>query len=208
MTDEARDRERRGREATAAAILESAEELFAAHGFTEVTVRDIAEHAGVSHALVHRYIGRKIDIWNAVLERNATGILKAAPDNPDILETMTLMLRSGLAQRRRYVRLVAHSVSQGPSPGWPAEVFGATERLIQLAERAVASASPAERGDAGLDPRFVIACVDAIFVGWIAMEPWLLSRTGLKDMEETEIEEGLERVILGILRNNLPGLDG
>ena len=57
MTDE--EGQGRGREATTVAILDAAEELFSVHGFSAVTVRDIAECAGVSHALVHRYLGSK-----------------------------------------------------------------------------------------------------------------------------------------------------
>lgn len=208
MTDGGERKRAHGHEAANAAILDAAEELFSSRGFTDVTVRAIAERAGISHALVHRYMGRKIDIWNAVLERNARGILQAAPDDPDILVTASLMLRSGLAQYRRYVRLLAYSALQGPSSGFPAGVYGATERLIELAERLAASASPTERTDDGLDPRFVIACVDAFFFGWIAMESWLLKRIGLEDMDETEIVDGVERVMLGILRDNLPGLEG
>ena len=59
----------RGREATTAAILDAAEELFSADGFEAVTVRAIAESAGVSHALVHRYLGSKAEIFRAVLSR-------------------------------------------------------------------------------------------------------------------------------------------
>jgi AcrR family transcriptional regulator len=206
MTDRGQEASESGREATTAAILDAAEELFSSRGFSAVSVRAIAERAGISHALVHRYIGRKIDIWNAVVARNASGILQAAPDNPDILATTSLMVKSGLAQYRRYVRLVAYSALHGPSSGFPTGMYGATERLVELAERAAASASPAEQTDESLDPRFVIACVDALFFGWITMEAWLLKRTGLEEMDEAEIVDGVERVILGILRHNLPGL--
>jgi AcrR family transcriptional regulator len=208
MADGGREPRERGREATTVAILDAAEELFAAEGFTAVAVRAIAERAGVSHALVHRYVGRKIDIWNAVLERNARSILQAAPDNPDLLETASLMVRDGLAQHRRYIRLVAHSGLHGFSSVWPPGMFGATERLVELAERAAASAPPAERTDENLDPRFVIACVVALFVGWGAMESLVRARTGLQNMGEGEVTDGLERVIRGILRDNVPGLGG
>jgi AcrR family transcriptional regulator len=208
MTDDGREHRLRGREATTAAILDAAEELFAAQGFSAVTVRAIAERVGVSHALVHRYVGRKIDIWNAVLERNARSMLQAAPDNPDLLETATLMLRDGLAQHRRYIRLLAHSGLHGFSSGWPPGTFGATERLVELAERAAASAPSTERTDDSLDPRFVIACVVALFIGWGGMESWVRARTGLQDMDEGEVADGLERVVRGILRDNVPGLGG
>ena len=105
----------RGREETTAAILDAAEELFSARGYTAVTVRAIAERAGISHALVHRYLGSKADIYRAVLRRQEDAILQAAPDDPDLLASASLMFRQALAENRRYVRLIAHSALHGLS---------------------------------------------------------------------------------------------
>ncbi|MEI6452861.1 MAG: helix-turn-helix domain-containing protein, partial [Actinomycetes bacterium] len=59
MVEKDAQHRRRGRDATTAAILDAAEELFHERGYGAVTVRDIAEQAGVSHALVHQYAGSK-----------------------------------------------------------------------------------------------------------------------------------------------------
>jgi AcrR family transcriptional regulator len=197
----------RGREATTAAILDAAEELFAARGFNAVTVRAIAERAGVSHALVHRYLGSKGEVFRAVLSRKQGIILAAAPDNPDLLATTSLIMREGLTNHRRYVRLLADSALHGlPYEQTPGR-FAAVDRLVELAERAVASAPPSEGISEDLDPRFVIACVTALFLGWAATESWVLPAAGIRGMDEAEVLAGLERVMLGILRDNLPGLD-
>jgi len=196
----------RGREATTAAILDAAEELFSANGFEAVTVRAIAARASVSHALVHRYLGSKDDVFRAVLSRNQGIILAAAPDNPDLLATTSLIMREGLTNHRRYVRLLADSALHGLPYEQTTGRFAAVERLVELAEQAVASASPDERTDGDLDPRFVIACVTALFLGWAATESWVLPAAGIRGMDEAEAIDGLERVILGILKSNLPGL--
>jgi AcrR family transcriptional regulator len=197
----------RGREATTAAILEAAEELFSADGFEAVTVRAIAARAGVSHALVHRYLGSKGEVFRAVLERNQGIILAAAPDNPDLLATTSLIMREGLTNHRRYVRLLADSALHGLPYEQTTGRFAAVERLVELAEQAVALAPSSERTGEDLDPHFVIACVTALFLGWAATESWVLPAAGLHDMDEAEAIDGLERVMLGILRDNLPGLD-
>ena len=196
----------RGREATTAAILDAAEELFSANGFEAVTVRAIAARASVSHALVHRYLGSKDDVFRAVLSRNQGIILAAAPDNPDLLATTSLIMREGLTNHRRYVRLIADSALHGLPYEQTTGRFAAVERLVELAERAVASASPDERTDGDLDPRFVIACVTALYLGWAATESWVLPAAGIPDMGEAEALDGLERVMLGILKSHLPGL--
>ena len=196
----------RGREATTAAILDAAEELFSADGFEAVTVRAIAERAGVSHALVHRYLGSKAEIFRAILSRNQGVMLAAAPDDPDLLATTNLIMREGLTNHRRYVRLLADSALHGLPYEQTIGRFAAVDRLVELAERAVASAPSGERTDHDLDPRFVVACVTALFLGWAATESWVLPAAGIPDMDEAEAIDGLERVIRGILRSNLPGL--
>jgi len=196
----------RGREAATAAILVAAQEQFAARGYDAVSVRAIAERAGVSHALVHRYLGRKRDIYRTVLTRNENVILAAAPDDPDLLSTTGLMMRHGLNEGPSHVRLLVSSALRGVPYDRTSGRFAATERLIELAERAAASASPAEQAEKDLDPRLVVACVVALFLGWGATSDWLLQATGLKDIDEAEALDGLERVILGILRNNVAGL--
>ena len=50
------------------AILLSARESFAAHGFRGTTMRGVARAAGVDAALVHHYFGSKDDLFLAALE--------------------------------------------------------------------------------------------------------------------------------------------
>ncbi len=59
---------RGGREATRQAILEAARDLFAAHAYEHVGLRDIAAAAGATAALVNRYFGTKEQLFREVLE--------------------------------------------------------------------------------------------------------------------------------------------
>ena len=206
MDEDKRSRRRGGREQTIADILDAAEKLFSERGFTAVTVRDIAAEAGVSHALVHRYLGSKEDVYRATLVRSEDVIRSAASDDDELLTATSLMLREGLAHQRRYVRLIAHSALHGLSYDRTAGRFSATERLVELAQ------AGAEGGDAwdpdAVDPRFVIASVVALFIGWISAEDWVLRASGLADLSDAEIVDSLERVIFGMLRDNIPGAEG
>ena len=206
MSDAHPERERRGREQTTAAILEAAEELFAEQGFSAVTVRAIAERAGVSHALVHRYLGSKADIYRAVLVSQEEAILQAAPDDPDLLDSAALMFRQALAENRRYIRLIAHSALHGLPYERTSGRFAATERLVELAERAAASASPPERAEKDLDPRIAVAGAVALLLGWAATESWVRPAAGIQDLNGAEVEAGLERLIRVMLGASVPGL--
>ena len=52
-------------------ILDSAEGLFARHGFYGVTTRQVAAEAGVDTALIHYYFGAKRELFDAVFLRRA-----------------------------------------------------------------------------------------------------------------------------------------
>ena len=68
MSTPVRRGRRPGAPDTRAAILASARELFAAHGFQRTTIRAVAAVAQVDPALVHHYFGTKDDLFIAALE--------------------------------------------------------------------------------------------------------------------------------------------
>jgi len=208
MSDERERKRRRGRVATTAAILDAAAELFSERGYSAVSVRDIAERAGVTHALVHQYVGSKDEVFRAILKRGEGVLVSAAPGNPDLLESARLILRQGLEEPgRAHARLLVGSALGGLPYDRTAGRFAAIERLIELAEQLTGSASEAERAEKDLDPRLVVACVGTLFLGWVAVEPWVRPAAGLQDMDEAQLVEGLERVILSILKDHVPGAD-
>ncbi|GAB4207070.1 MAG: hypothetical protein OHK0022_34830 [Roseiflexaceae bacterium] len=49
-------------------IVQSARMLFAARGFEGVSLRDIADHSGVTHGLIRHHFGSKEDIWRGVID--------------------------------------------------------------------------------------------------------------------------------------------
>ena len=177
------EQRRGGREQTTAAILDAAEELFADRGYTAVTVRDIAAAAGVSHALVHRYLGSKEQVYRATLGRRETAIRDAAPAEDDLLQATRLMLREAVLHQRSYVRLVAHSALHGLSYERTVGQFAATARLKELALQTAADEGEARDPDAP-DPRFVVASAVAMLIGWSAAREWILRAADLEPMSD------------------------
>ncbi len=204
MTDAGERKRRRGREQTTAAMLDAAEKLFAERGYTAVSVRDIAGEAGVSHALVHRYLGSKAQVYRAMLLRRESVIRDAAPGEDDLIEATKLMLREAVLNQRDYVRLIAHSALHGMSYERTAGRFAATERLVELA-REVAAAGDARDPDAP-DPRFVIASIVAMLLGWSAGREWILKAVDFESMSDEEFTDEFERVVLDLERLYFPSL--
>lgn len=58
---------------TRTAILEAAQRLFSSRGYSETGVRDIAAEAGVNPALISRYFGSKLQLFETALE-NTLGV--------------------------------------------------------------------------------------------------------------------------------------
>jgi AcrR family transcriptional regulator len=65
---------RRNPEDTRRRILDAGERAFALRGFAGARLRDIAQEAGVHHALVHHYYGDKLGLFGEVLERGLSRI--------------------------------------------------------------------------------------------------------------------------------------
>ena len=70
-------------------ILQAALTAFARHGFEGVSLRTIADEAGINHQLIGHHFGSKQDLWNAALEARFDDFqefheaLSVASDLPD-----------------------------------------------------------------------------------------------------------------------------
>jgi AcrR family transcriptional regulator len=122
----------RGRQSEATAqhtrqrIVQSAQTLFAARGFDGVSLRDIAEHSGVTHGLIRHHFGSKEDIWRAVVDTAfheylamATPIVEAQVNGADTaLQTVKDVSRTSIVLSARHpevMRLLLHAgVESGP----------------------------------------------------------------------------------------------
>ena len=82
-----------GRDEVVAAVIDAATTLFAERGPAAVSLREIAQSAGVNLGLIHRHIGSKTDLLIAVLKARP-GMGPAAQDP---LEEAAVMLGRGLA---------------------------------------------------------------------------------------------------------------
>lgn len=58
------------------ALLDAASRLFAAHGLEGVSIRRLAEEAGVTPAMVHYYFGNKKGLYEALLTRTLARVLQ------------------------------------------------------------------------------------------------------------------------------------
>ena len=122
-------------------MLAAAEHLFAERGFHAASVRDIAAEAGVSHALLHRYLGSKEAILTAAMKRNTGPVLGVAQAAGSVREAVPGMFRELRLHRRDYLKLLARmGMDRVPFDTLKPE-FPAYAHLIELLE-----ADAAQRG--------------------------------------------------------------
>ena len=86
--------------AAASASCAAAERLFAERGFRNVSVRDIAAEADVTHPLIYYYWSSKDGLLAAVIERSQARMRAAAELDADAPRRVTAIVREYLAHSR------------------------------------------------------------------------------------------------------------
>jgi AcrR family transcriptional regulator len=153
------------------AIIAAASRLFAERGHRAVSVRDVADEAGVTHPLIYYYWASKDDLLAAVLEGSQQRMRRLPPEVTPA-QAAALLAREALERNREYLLTLARALLDGtPSAEWPGG-FPAVERLVALATAA------AEPGDA-LEARTRVAAAVAQLFGWALVEDALLEMTGI-----------------------------
>lgn len=144
-------------------ILDVAEQLFAVHGYSGTSVRDIAAEAGVNQALIAYHFGSKTGLFEAVFKRRGLTVvqqrvelleaLEARGHAPTVRELVEAYLvpqfemkrsgRAGLAFCRLQARL--HNEPEELAFRLRREVYdAATKRYIAALERALPDVDPAD----------------------------------------------------------------
>ena len=173
---------RGGREHATEKMLDAAAQLFSQRGYDRTSVRDIARRAGVSHTLVHRYLGSKEKVLAAVMRRNDERLLESARDVDDLTATALRILGTDRETRVQHMRLVAAVASGGVPLERLGVTFPTTGRLFELAARA--SAEAAERGEPWpVASNVLVAGMVTMAIGWSTTQAWLPAVMGLEDPE-------------------------
>jgi AcrR family transcriptional regulator len=183
-----------GKSITKSRILDSAQQLFARRGPAAVTVRHVAEHAGVTHALVHKYFGSKDDLIKAVVYRADARRSAAAKESPSLKDVYHQLLPQVMTEREHSMMLVRSAMS-GAEYVPMADRIKTTSAMIELARRTAASgAAPAPPPD-DVDPRVLIGAITSMILGWSAIEDWLWPTTGLDPADKDEVYRQLFEIV-------------
>ncbi len=132
----ATSRKPHGKDETKDAILRAADELFGLKSPDSVTVRELADRAGVNHALVHRHFGTKDQVLREVLQRHARAFREVIEG--DVETAVTRMFEVAL-ERPAFAKIIAQLLLEGRSPRDFTLEEGGSDRLAKLMTAALSA---------------------------------------------------------------------
>lgn len=162
----AAEKQRRDAAATTEQILDSAEKLFAEHGFAHISVREIADKAGVTKSLIHHHFGAKEALWQAVKERAFSAYMDAQIDvlaqagaEEGLLRDSIQMYFDYLEANPRLVRIMSWAQIEGDSN--PVGL-----RLMPLGAEKIRKAQAEGRFRRDINPEMALAVFVAAGTYW------------------------------------------
>ena len=174
-----------GRDEVVAAVIEAATDLFAERGPAAVSLRDVAQAADVNLGLIHRHIGSKTDLLEAVL-RARPGM---RPREQGSLEEETAaLLGQGLAPPPYTVIVVRAALD-----GYDLAGMGLEYPTLE----ALAAGLRTRLAPVDADLRAGVAI--SMLLGWHAMGRTVLDVLGRGDVSHEEVERSLTPAIAAFL---------
>jgi len=186
-------------------ILQAAEELLAERAPSEVTVRDVAERAGVQHSLVHRHFETKESLVAEVVRRTVDSYASAVRDTGDtaasFIAGMAFMAdhRASFAAMTRALMEPDEANSFDLFPGFDVHL----RRLApELAEKR--GGRLARRDDGTVDPRVLVMALMAFTSGWAFLEDRWLAAGGFTARDRTAVRSQIATLIEHLVENEAP----
>lgn len=175
-----------------------AERLFAERGYRNVSVRDIAREAGVTHPLIYYYWGSKKELLAATVARSQSRIRSVRVTDRDRLEPIAALARESLEHNRAYMLTLIRALLDGMPPSeWPGG-FPAIEASVRMVTDVVP-------GGRVTDARARVAAAVAMTCGWVLVEDALLEIVGLTPGDRDHAREVLLAAIRDVVAQSLAG---
>ncbi|HDR9484090.1 TetR family transcriptional regulator [Burkholderia aenigmatica] len=203
----ARQAQQERSEQTRSEILGIALEQFSTRGFDAVSVRDIADAAGVNHAMIRYYFGNKENLWRAsvtqLFDRFMDGVALPDPASDTFsMDAVKQYIRNYVrycAAHPEHARLMMQEANRDSERlKWMAETFVRPrhDRSVPL----IRYVSETTRGLASIEPVQLLYMITAI-----AQVPYLLTAEmryahGIDALDEKAIDAHCESVVAFIFR--------
>jgi AcrR family transcriptional regulator len=164
-----------GRDEILDAVLDAAERLCAAAGPVDVSLRAIAQEAGVNYGLVHRHFGTKDELFDRLLQRVSDRWMADREVQPAYDAAMHQLLGPNL-EAGPYLRLLAWTLLSEQDRS--ADAHRRHAKLDRLLS---------DEPGAALDTAAALAFV----FGWRLFNPFITAALHLDDMDPAELHAAM-----------------
>ena len=179
----------------ATALLQAATELFSERSPTSVSLRQVAERAGVNYGLIHHYFGTKEALLSEVFRASSERGIRLLANAP----TIEAALRSIAPHQGpgSYLHMLAWVILDGATHRL--EPAAEVDRLSELVEEdwRAAGLDPEE---APFDSRAVVVAAMAALNGWRFFEPFFQVVGGLDQLDDDMSTQDVVTLILAMVR--------
>lgn len=182
-----------GRDEITDAVLDAAERLFAAAGPNEVSLRTIAQEAGVTYGLVYRHFGTKDELLERLLARYAERWAEHLGDEPDYTQAIEDLMGASF-DTGPYLRLLAWSLLNGPSDR-EGESYRRHTTLDELPPLTSGEGPDAER-----TARLHTAGALAFAFGWRFFNPFIRAALHLDDEDPQALQAAIQAQLREFVR--------
>lgn len=199
---------KRDPEATRAALLEAAEEIFLQRGFGNTSLSQIAKHAGITKSLIHHYFESKENLWKEVKERRFSFYLnqqmemleQATEANADLLQDSIQLYFRFLVKNPEIVQILAWMFLERDQD----DCLKQDQKVTQAGITRIREAQ--ERGAlrADIDPRFILFAFIGMAQHWVQDKLHFINDFGTEGLSEDLDEAYLDGMIKIFMEGVLP----
>ena len=173
----------RGREEVRRALLDAAQRLIAERGPSNVSLREIAEAAGVNFGLVYQYLGTREELLREVYQAAAKRSAVQLEQIDDLADAVGALMS---APGTSIGRIMAWAVLEG---GYPADVLGPSPALVHVAKLIGGHAAGEPVESPGDDDRLLAAFLLVATMAWRLFSPIGLTSAGLDPVPDSSRDE-------------------
>ena len=196
-------------DAVRTAVLNSALELFARHGFADTSLREISRQSGVSHPLILHHFGTKEELYSAVKRRVVEGYAQRFPaatrsiNRPINLRAEMKRILTYVGENELALKLCARTRVDGDHQVWPGE-----PDLLNLIGSRIEVAQKQQLIRADLDARQLSVMIMGFVFFWLENHQHFAQRFGRPVNDNAYLDTAVKMIEEGLIprdNNTSPG---
>ncbi len=195
------NRPQRDPEATRAALLAAAEDIFLEKGYGNTSLSEIARRAGMTKSLIHHYFGSKEGLWREVkLARFAQyterqmDMLRDAHPSPELMRASLAFYFDFLRQNPQIVRILAWMFLERDQD----DCLDIDRRLIEHGIKMMHQAQDEGQVRADIDARFILFVFIGLCQHWFQDKGHFINDFGIDGLPD-DLDAAYREAIIKIL---------